>query len=75
MIETFQNANAENKKLFSYHLWHFAAEKPDGNMHPIWNNSSALDSLTWETLTDELEKVSAPTRLCRISHTYISPIA
>ncbi|KAH9972747.1 hypothetical protein BGW80DRAFT_1560786 [Lactifluus volemus] len=48
--------NAEHKELFSYHLWHVAAEKPDGNMHPIWNNTPALDSLTWETLLDEVEK-------------------
>jgi hypothetical protein len=75
MIDTFQSANAEHNKLSSYHLWHFAAEKPDGSMHPFWNNSPALDSLTWETLSDELEKVSTSTRRCRTSHTYIFPIA
>ncbi|KAH9979365.1 hypothetical protein BGW80DRAFT_1455082 [Lactifluus volemus] len=58
MIDTFQSANAEHKKLSSYHLWHFAAEKPDGSMHPFWNNSPALDTLTWETLSDELEKAT-----------------
>ncbi|KAI9450141.1 hypothetical protein BJY52DRAFT_1304125 [Lactarius psammicola] len=44
------------KEVFSYHLWHFAAGQPDDAKHPRWNNSPALDSLTWKTIPAELKK-------------------
>jgi hypothetical protein len=45
------------KEEFSYHLWHFAAGKPDGAKHPRYNHSPTLDSLTWKTVPAELRKV------------------
>jgi hypothetical protein len=65
MLDAFQSSKKELKETFSYHLWHFAAETPDVNKCPKWNDSPALDSLTWETLPFELEKVSTPTCRCR----------
>jgi hypothetical protein len=62
MFDEFQRRNKEHQEAFSYRLWHFAAEKPDRNMRPIWNASPALASLTWKTLPEELKKVIIPTR-------------
>ncbi|KAH8994826.1 hypothetical protein EDB92DRAFT_228064 [Lactarius akahatsu] len=44
------------KEVYSYHLWHFAAGQPDNTKNPLWNNSPALDSLTWKTVPAELKK-------------------
>ncbi|KAI0249818.1 hypothetical protein BJV78DRAFT_1223661 [Lactifluus subvellereus] len=54
MIDTFRNrVNREHREMYSYHLWHCAAEQPDDAQHLPWNNSRTL---TWETLPAELEK-------------------
>jgi hypothetical protein len=71
MLDAFQSGNKERKETFSYHIWHFAAETPDGNKCPNWNDSPTLDSLTWETLPFELEKVSKLTCRCRTLRTYV----
>ncbi|KAH9972748.1 hypothetical protein BGW80DRAFT_1560787 [Lactifluus volemus] len=55
MFDEFQSRNKVHQEVFSYHLWHFAAEKPDRNMRPIWNDSPALANLTWKTLPEELK--------------------
>lgn len=44
------------REIPSYFV-HFAAGTPDGATHPQWNNSPALDSLSWATLPAELKKV------------------
>ncbi|PAV18664.1 hypothetical protein PNOK_0550700 [Pyrrhoderma noxium] len=37
------------------HIVHVSACIPDDALHPLWNHSSSLDSLTWKTLPDELK--------------------
>ncbi|KAH9972746.1 hypothetical protein BGW80DRAFT_1459496 [Lactifluus volemus] len=71
MLDAFQSGNKERKETFSYHLWHFAAETPDGNKCPNWNDSPTLDSLTWETLPFELEKRNIKYLMIVVQH---SPI-
>ena len=39
------------------HIVHVSACIPDDALHPLWNHSSSLDSLTWKTLPDELKMV------------------
>ena len=41
------------------HLIHFASTPPDPAERPLWNVSTALDSVTWDTLPSELRKVRA----------------
>lgn len=38
------------------HIVHIAACNPDGAERPLWNTSSTLDSVTWDTLPAEIRK-------------------
>jgi hypothetical protein len=72
MFDIFQDGIQGHKEAFTYHLFHCAAEKPDGNQRPYWNSSRALDSLTFEALPAELEKVHAVSWPLKTARTYIS---
>jgi mediator of RNA polymerase II transcription subunit 25 len=39
------------------HIFHVAASTPDTSIHPQWNDSPSLDSVTWEDLPAELKAV------------------
>lgn len=41
------------------HIIHVSAAAPDDVRHPLWNQTSCLDSLSWKTLPEELRKVCA----------------
>ena len=60
------------KEELTCHLWHFAAGKPDDAKHPFWNSSPALDTLTWETVPEELKSVSALPWPCGTSRTHLT---
>jgi hypothetical protein len=40
-----------------FHIIHVLSSAPDESRHPLWNQSSELDTLSWKTMPDELKKV------------------
>ncbi|KAF8170110.1 hypothetical protein BJ912DRAFT_1066819 [Pholiota molesta] len=38
------------------HIIHIAGAAPDAARHPLWNDSPALDDITWDTLPLEIKK-------------------
>ncbi|KAI0249886.1 hypothetical protein BJV78DRAFT_633652 [Lactifluus subvellereus] len=56
MFDKLQTDLDQKHKEFCYHLWHFAAGRPDDANHAYLNSSSTLYSITWETLPAELKK-------------------
>ncbi|KLO18412.1 hypothetical protein SCHPADRAFT_993633 [Schizopora paradoxa] len=39
-----------------FHIIHVLSSAPDESRHPLWNQSSELDTLSWKTMPDELKK-------------------
>ncbi|KJA13329.1 hypothetical protein HYPSUDRAFT_209632 [Hypholoma sublateritium FD-334 SS-4] len=48
-------ANAAPRSMQS-HIVHIAGAPPDAAAHPLWNDSTALDDVGWESLPAELTK-------------------
>lgn len=40
-----------------FHIIHVLSSSPDESRHPLWNQCSELDTLSWKTMPDELKKV------------------
>ncbi|KAI0656488.1 hypothetical protein C8Q70DRAFT_337759 [Cubamyces menziesii] len=55
-IELFDTLRASVETAMTCHLIHFASTPPDPAERPLWNVSTALDSVTWNTLPSELKK-------------------
>ncbi|KAI0327020.1 hypothetical protein GY45DRAFT_1309435 [Cubamyces sp. BRFM 1775] len=55
-IELFDTLRASVETAMTCHLIHFASTPPDPAERPLWNVSTALDSVTWDTLPSELRK-------------------
>jgi hypothetical protein len=47
---------AGNQRL-ACHLIHIAACPPDASRHPVWNNNSKFDHVSWESLPKEFTQV------------------
>ncbi|KAJ3562709.1 hypothetical protein NP233_g9408 [Leucocoprinus birnbaumii] len=55
MFDLLRNMTMGPKEL-DCRVVHIAASPPDNSEHPQWNQSPALDSLTWDVLPSELKK-------------------
>ncbi|GLB37118.1 hypothetical protein LshimejAT787_0401690 [Lyophyllum shimeji] len=57
-IEVFDTLHDINPKARPppSHIFHIASASPDASLHPQWNDSPALDSVTWEGMPAELKK-------------------
>ncbi|KAF7297548.1 hypothetical protein MKEN_01377300 [Mycena kentingensis (nom. inval.)] len=58
MFDTLQDSvkSRNGTELLASHIFHFAAAKPDDTVHPQHNNSPIFDSVTWDSLPNELKK-------------------
>lgn len=60
MFETLNNSEYTRfpDRPAIQHIIHIAASEPDAMVNPVWNDQPSFDSLTWNTLPNELKKVS-----------------
>ncbi|KAI9001451.1 hypothetical protein BD414DRAFT_574886 [Trametes punicea] len=56
LAHSLDTLRSSTETAVTCHLIHFACSPPDPAERPLWNVSTALDSVTWETLPFELKK-------------------
>lgn len=49
--------NSQGVRATVCHIIHIAGAVPDASRHPLWNDSPALDDVSWDTLPLEIKKV------------------
>ncbi|KAH8119381.1 hypothetical protein DFH11DRAFT_1540206 [Phellopilus nigrolimitatus] len=55
--EVLLDKSSENQTASLCHIIHISFGKPDEARHPLWNQMSNLDTLSWKSLPDELRKM------------------
>ncbi len=61
-----------NESVARFHIIHIMNGAPDESRHPLWNQSTELDTLSWKTMPDELKKVRVQSICFFILQTCIS---
>ena len=58
-VKPTEKPSPERIPQHTFHIFHVAMGQPDTARHPVWNQSSELDTLSWMNLGDEIKKVGS----------------